>query len=175
DRDADDAEDHKAGHERARLEDAARQRVDGVAHPRRVRRVVPALEAEIVIAEVADHVGDDEADQQADEFGPGEAPGVGGEEAGDDRRLRGNDENDAARRIEKARNRVEAPHLLDARPVEAGKRPGPEPRFRDWPACLHAWLPACLVPFSAPLAPRGRAGYDRNAARGAMPRRRGYR
>ena len=106
DGDAEGAENRKAGHQRAGLEHAARERVNRIAHARRVRRVVAPPEAEIVVAEVADHMGGDEARQHADELGPGEAPRIGGEEAGDDRGLRGNDENDAARRIEKARDRV---------------------------------------------------------------------
>src|SRR5206468_3335568 len=109
----------------------ARERVHRVAHARRVRRVVAAFVAEIVVGEVADHVRGHEPGEHEDEGERVEAPRGEREQAGDDRRLRGDDEDDAARRIEKLGRRIQVPDFLHTRTIEAGKGAEPQGELRS--------------------------------------------
>ena len=89
-----------------------------------------ALVAEIVVGEIADHVRGDETREHEDERDRVEAPRGEREQPGDDRRLRGDDEDDAARRIEKLRRGVQMPNFLDPRTIEAGEGAEPQGELR---------------------------------------------
>ncbi len=127
-RKAERAENRKAGQQRARVEHAARDWMHGVAHARGIRRVVAALETEIIVAEVADHMRDDEADQHQHEVDEVETTVARREQSRDHRRLRGDHQDDAARGVEKSGDRVEAPHLFKIRLVEASEGAPPDAR-----------------------------------------------
>jgi len=117
DGDADGGENRQSGRQDARIEHAARERMHRVAHARRIGRVVAALVAEVIVAEVADHVGDDESEQHQDESAQVEFPGGQREEPGDDRGLRRDHQDDAARRIQELRYRVQPADLFGSGPV----------------------------------------------------------
>ena len=98
----------------------------GVTHARRVRRIVTAREAEVVVAQVADHVGDNEPGQHGDEIAPCKDADVGGEERGNNGGLGRNDQNDAACGLEKQRHAIESSGVLRTRLVEADKGAPPQ-------------------------------------------------
>jgi hypothetical protein len=92
---------------------------------------VPALVAEVIIAEIADHVRGDEPYEYQNEGWRRKPPVGGSEQPGDDRRLRRDHQNDAAGGIEKLRDRVQLADLFDAWPMEAGEGPDPKLKLRS--------------------------------------------
>ncbi len=60
---------------------------------------MPVGEPEIVVAEIADHMGDNEPDQHSDEITPFKMAGPKSKKTRNDCRLDGNNQNDAARGV----------------------------------------------------------------------------
>src|SRR6476620_4058076 len=108
-----------------------------VPHPRRVRRVVPVSEPEIIVAEIADHMGNNEPDQYPDEFTPFKMASLESKETRNNRRLGRNNQNDAARGVQKERYMVEAANIPCSWLVKASKRPPPKAK----PPSDHTRLP----------------------------------
>ena len=73
-------------------------------------------------------MGYNEPDQHPDEITPFKMASAKSKKTRNDRRLDGNNQNDAARGVQKERYMVEAANILRSGPVEAGKRPPPKTR-----------------------------------------------
>jgi hypothetical protein len=114
-------ENEESGDEQPRAHRAAVQRVHRVAPARRVVGVVAAPRAEVVVGEIAHRVQHDVPQHDEQEGEEREAAVGRGDEAGQQRRLERDDEDDAARRVQKAGDGVEGREVVGERRVEAGE------------------------------------------------------